>query len=179
VPTNLFAEVALRTTQTVSSVTAEFPSQTQIQFLGATNLDTTNTYQLYEVQFNQLGENELTINYGSSQSMVLEFFVTEPLETLIKKRAAFLVSHQIITNLWYSGLFCDLNMNDEQLITPDNQDTLTNTFQAYEIASDDAGESRPAFIATKESVFPVQSEVTALDYYISNFVWGGLQRSTN
>jgi Family of unknown function (DUF5695) len=28
-------------------------------------------------------------------------------------------------------------------------------------------------------VFPVQSEVSALDYYITNFVWGGLQRTTN
>jgi hypothetical protein len=111
--------------------------------------------------------------------MYLEFFVTEPLETLIKKRAAYLVSHQIITNTWYSGLFCDYNMNDGQLLTPDNHDTLGTSFQVYEIASDDAGESRPAYMATKEAVFPVQSEVSALDYYITNFVWGGLQRTTN
>jgi hypothetical protein len=65
------------------------------------------------------------------------------------------------------------------LITPDNHDTLGNSFQVYEIASDDAGESRPAYLAAKESVFPVQSEVIALDYYITNFVWGGLQRTTN
>lgn len=179
VPTNLFAEIALDTTQTVSSVTAEFPSQTQIQFLGTTNVSGTNTYQLYQVKFSQLGENELTITYGNSRTMYLEFFVTEPLETLIDKRAAYLVSHQIITNTWYSGLFCDYNMNDGQLITPDNHDTLSNSFQVYEIASDDAGESRPAFMATKEAVYPVQSEVSALDYYITNFVWGGLQRTTN
>ncbi len=179
VPTNLFAQFALQTTQAVSSVTAEFPSQTQIQFLGTTNVNSTNTYQLYQVQFSQLGENELTVTYGNSRTMYLEFFVTEPLETLINKRAAYLVSHQIITNKWYSGLFCDENMNDAQLITPDNPDTLANSFQLYEIASDDAGESRPAYMATKEAVFPLQPEVTALDYYISNFVWGGLQRTTN
>ena len=178
VPTNLFAKIALDTTQTVSSVTAEFPAQTQLQFLSATNVGT-NTYQLYQVQFSRLGENELTINYGNNQTMYLEFFVTEPIETLIKKRAAFLVSHQIITNLWYGGLFCDFNMNDEQLITPDNHDTLDDSFQVYEIASDDAGESRPAYLATKEALYPVQSEVSALDYYITNFVWGGLQRTTN
>ncbi len=178
VPTNLFAKIALDTTQTVSSVTAEFPAQTQLQFLSATNVGT-NTYQLYQVQFSRLGENKLTINYGNNQTMYLEFFVTEPIETLIKKRAAFLVSHQIITNLWYGGLFCDFNMNDEQLITPDNHDTLDDSFQVYEIASDDAGESRPAYLATKEALYPVQSEVSALDYYITNFVWGGLQRTTN
>jgi|GEM_PF-753751 len=178
VPTNLFAQIALRTTQAVSSVTSEFPAQTQLQYLGTTNVGA-SAYQLYQVQFARLGENKLAINYGNSRTMYLEFFVTEPLETLIKKRAAFLVSHQIITNTWYSGLFCDLNVNDGQLITPDHHDTLYNSFQVYEIASDDAGESRPAYLAGKESVFPVQSEVTALDYYITNFVWGGLQRTTN
>jgi hypothetical protein len=178
VPTNLFAQIALRTTQTVSSVTSEFPAQTQLQFLGTTNVSA-NTYQLYQVQFERLGENKLTITYGNNRTMYLEFFVTEPLETLVKKRAAYLVSHQIITNKWYSGLFCDYNMNDGKLITPDNHDTLSNSFQVYEIASDDAGESRPAYLAEKEAVFPVQSEVTALDYYITNFVWGGLQRTTN
>jgi hypothetical protein len=174
VPTNLFAKIALNTTQTINSVTAEFPSQTQIQSLG-----NNGNYQLYQVQFSRLGENELTVNFGNNQTMVLEFFVTEPLETLIKKRAAYLVNTQIITNGWYSGLFCDVNMNDGQLIRPDNHDTLGNSFQVYEIASDDAGESRPAYLAEKEAVFPVQSEVSALDYYITNFVWGGLQRTTN
>ena len=174
VPTNLFAQFALRTTQTVSSVTAEFPSQTQIQYLGVNESN-----QLYQVQFSKLGENKLTIQYGSSRTMYLEFIVTEPLETLIKKRAAFLVGTQIITNKWYSGLFCDLNMNDGVLVTPDNHDTLGSSFQVYEIASDDAGESRSAYLGVKESVFPVQSEVSALDYYITNFVWGGLQRTTN
>ena len=173
-PTNLFAQVALRTTQAIASVTAEYPGQTQIQYLGANDDN-----KIYQVQFSRLGENKLTVTYGNNRTMILEFFVTEPLETLIKKRAAFLVSHQIITNRWYSGLFCDLNMNDGVLVTPDNHDTLGNSFQVYEIASDDAGESRPAYLAVKESVFPVQSEVSALDYYITNFVWGGLQRTTN
>ena len=174
VPTNLFAEIALNTTQTIGSVSAEFPAQTRIQSLG-----NNGNYHLYQIQFDRLGENELTIQYGGGQTMYLEFFVTEPLETLIKKRAAYLIGTQIITNKWYSGLFCDVNMNDGALLTPDNQDTLGNSFQVYEIASDDAGESRPAYLGAKEAVYPVQSEVSALDYYITNFVWGGLQRSTN
>ncbi|HEU5397394.1 MAG TPA: DUF5695 domain-containing protein, partial [Verrucomicrobiae bacterium] len=174
VPTNLVAEIALATTQQIASVTAEFPSATAIQ-----SLPPNGDHQLYRVQFSQLGENELTVQFGAGQTMSLEFFVTEPLETLVKKRAAYLVKTQIITNAWYSGLFCDVNMNDGALLTPDNHDTLGNSFQVYEIASDDAGESRPAYLAEKEAVYPVQAEVSALDYYITNFVWGGLQRTTN
>jgi hypothetical protein len=179
-PTDLFAEMALNTTQQITSIAAEFPAATQLQSLG-----TNGPYQLYKVQFSQLGENMLTINYGDNQTMYLEFCVTEPIETLFQKRAAFLVSHQQwegITN-WYNGLFADWNENDQVQNSPNNYDTISG-FVIYEVASDDAGESRPAYLGEKESVYPVQSEVSALDLYITNFVWppgstGGLQRKTN
>jgi hypothetical protein len=69
-------------------------------------------------------------------------------------------------------------MNDQVLVTPDNNDTITG-FVVYEIASDDAGESRPAYMGEKLAAFPLQTEVSALDNYIQYFVWGGLQRATN
>ena len=94
VPTNLFAEFSLDTTQQINSITPEFPGATQLQSLGANGV-----YQLYKVQFSQLGENMLTINYGNNQTMYLEFFVTEPIETLFQKRAGFLVSHQQWTGI--------------------------------------------------------------------------------
>jgi hypothetical protein len=180
VPTNLFAEMALNTTQQITSITAEFPAATRLQSVGPNGL-----YQLYQVQFSQLGENMLTIHYGVNQTMYLEFFVTEPIETLFKKRASFLVSHQQwagVTN-WFNGLFADWNENDQFLNSPTNYDTISG-FVVYEVASDDAGESRPAYLGEKESVYPVQREVSALDLYITNFVWppgatGGLQRKTN
>ena len=37
VPTNLFARIALNTTQQITSVQAEFPASTQIQYVGTTN----------------------------------------------------------------------------------------------------------------------------------------------
>ncbi len=174
VPTNLLAEIALRTTQAVTAVEAEFPSQTQIQFLG-----NNGDYRLYGLRFSRLGENRVTIRYGNSRQMGLEFFVTEPVETLIAKRAAFLVGKQVQdSSKWYDGLYPEWNMSSQVLVTPDNYDLLVG-FVRYEVASDDAGLSRPAYMAAKNAVFPVQSEVTSLDYYIQNFVWGGLQRTTN
>ena len=179
-PTNLFAQIALNTTQQINSIAPEFPATTQLQALG-----TNGSYQLYQVQFSQLGENMLTINYGDNQTMYLEFFVTEPIETLFKKRAAFLVSHQQwegVTN-WFDGLFADWNENDQVQNSPLNYDTISG-FVIYEVASDDAGESRPAYMGEKESVYAMQSEVSALDLYITNFDWppgqtGGIQRKTN
>jgi hypothetical protein len=174
VPTNLFARIALRTTQTINGIDTEFPAQTSIQYFGVNGSN-----QLYQVQFSRLGENKLTIRHGNNRQTVLEFFVSEPVETLIKKRSAFLAGTQINDfSKWYNGLFAEWNMNDQVLVTPDNHDTITG-FVLYEIASDDAGESRPAFMGEKLAAFPLQSEVAALDNYIQYFVWGGLQRRTN
>jgi len=174
VPTNLLAEIALRSTQTVAAVEAEFPTETQIQFLG-----NNGEYRLYEVRFSRLGENRLMIRYGDSRQMCLEFFVTEPIETLIAKRAGFLVEKQVRdSSKWYDGLYPEWNMSSQVLVTPDDYDLLVG-FVRYEVASDDAGLSRPAYVAAKNAVFPVQSEVTSVDYYIQHFVWGGLQRTTN
>ena len=44
------------------------------------------------------------------------------------------------------------------------------------MSCDDPGLAKPAFLAAKNSRFPVQAEVEALDHYLGHFVWGGLQR---
>ncbi len=174
VPTNLFAEIALRTTQPVASVEAEYPETTRITALGRKD-DT----RLYRVQFSRLGENELTVHYGQGRYLYLEFFVTEPLATLFQKRAAFIADHQVHdTNKWYNGLFCEWNLEDHVQLTPDNHDRLRG-FRIYAITCDDAGLGHPAYLAAENAEYPVQSQVSALDYYIQHFVWGGLQRTTN
>ena len=52
--------------------------------------------RVYTVAFHDLGENMLTIRHDGGRRTDLEFFVTEPLETLIKKRASFIVNRQQI-----------------------------------------------------------------------------------
>ena len=174
VPDNLTARIALHTTQSVDSVEAEFPADTAIEFLGING-----DYTIYQVEFTHLGENLLTVNYGGGRQMVLEFFVTEPLETLIRKRAQFLVDHQINNAAkWYDGLYPEWNMKTQTLVTPDNYDEIPPVYQ-YEVAADDAGLARPAFLALKNVVLPDQAQVDSLDKYIQDFVWGGLQRTTD
>jgi hypothetical protein len=174
VPINLFAELALRTREKISSVEAEFPKQTKIESLG-TKGDT----HLFKVQFAKLGENELMVHYGKDRVMRLEFFSTEPLETLIKKRGAFLArSQHHDTNKWYNGLITDWNMDAQKLISPDDYAPIPRG-RVYAVTCDDPGLGKPAFLAAKNAEFPVQSEVEALDYYIEHFVWGGLQRTTD
>jgi hypothetical protein len=174
VPSDLFAEIAFRSKENINAVEAEFPNETKIESLGARG-----DYQLYKVRFSKLGENRLTVLFGKDRHTYLEFFATEPLETLIKKRAAFIArSQHRDPSKWYNGLISDWNMESKVLLGPDNYDRISG-FRIYEVSCDDPGLCKPAFLAAKSAEYPVQSEVEALDYYLKHFVWGGLQQTTD
>jgi hypothetical protein len=169
VPSDLSALISLRTRNRIESLVAEFPGQTEIEDLGTRGQD----HHLYKVTFARLGENLLTIHYGAKKYAVLEFFVTEPLETLVKKRSSFLVSHQQHRDpsRWYNGLFSDWDQRNKVLRSPDDTDGLN----AYIVACDDPGLCKAPFVASKNVVYPDQREIEAIDYYIHHYVWGGLQ----
>ena len=174
VPSDLFAEIALRSKSSIHVVEAEFPEGTMIEPLGRNG-----EYELFRVRFDRLGENRLKVLFGDNQYTYLEFFVTEPVETLIKKRAAFLTrSQHRDPSKWYNGLITDWNMDGKVLPSPDNYDRISG-FRIYAVTCDDPGLGKPAFLAAKNAEYPVQQEVEALDYYIDHFVWGGLQRTTD
>jgi hypothetical protein len=173
VPTDLFTCVALRSRDGIESVVAEHPEQTAIESLGERN-----GRVLYRVKFSRLGENMLTVNQAEGRATRLEFFASEPLETLIHKRAAFITKNQIRdTSKWYSGLLAEWAMDTHVQLSPDNYDRIKG-WRIYEVTCDDPGLSKPAYLSSKNAEFPIPAEVEALDYYIEHFVWGGLQRTT-
>ena len=45
-------------------------------------------------------------------------------------------------------------------------------------ANDDAGNARPALLASKNVFFPDQKEIESLELYISKYLWGGMQMTT-
>ncbi|MGN6552440.1 MAG: DUF5695 domain-containing protein [Verrucomicrobiota bacterium] len=174
VPSDLSVRCALRSAQTIQALEAEFPESTRIESLG-----TNGAFHLYQVRFSRLGENRLTVRYGRDRQMFLEFFCTEPLETLIQKRASFIARCQHRdSSKWYNGLISEWNMETQTLLGPDNYDRIKG-WRIYEVTCDDPGLSKPAFLAAKNAEFPVSGEVAALDYYLKHFVWGGLQRTTD
>ncbi|QNQ09748.1 DUF5695 domain-containing protein [Sphingomonas alpina] len=173
VPTDLSATIALRSNERIAGVDAEHPGATRIERLGRRAGRT-----LYRVHFARLGENRLTIRHGKGRTTHLEFFVTEPVETLIAKRAAFIVRRQHRdASKWYDGLFGEWNMASGTLLGPDNYDRIKG-WRIYEVTCDDPGLSKPAFLASKNAEFAVQAEIDALELYVDRFVWGGLQRTT-
>ncbi|MEA1672279.1 DUF5695 domain-containing protein [Nitrospirillum sp. BR 11163] len=172
-PTDLPGRIALRTLDTIEAIEAEHPDQTTITPLGQRN-----GRHIYKLRFRRLGENLVTIRHGNGRATHLEFFATEPVETLIAKRAAFIAAHQHRDpTKWYNGLLAEWNQETQTLLGPDNYDRIKG-WRIYEVSCDDPGLSKPAYLASKNAEHPVQAEVAALDDYVEHFVWGGLQRTT-
>ncbi|MDR2569307.1 MAG: DUF5695 domain-containing protein [Oscillospiraceae bacterium] len=131
---------------------------------------------IYRFRLTKLGENKLVFNYNKGKRrMTVTFFVTESIETLIKKRGAFIASKQHTDpSLWYNGLLAEWNNETGVLLGPDNYDKIGG-WRIYEVSCDDPGLSKPAFLSGKLAEYPVADEIKALDLYVERFVWGGLQ----
>jgi hypothetical protein len=175
VPIDLDARISLHTTASVETVTAEFPADTSIAARAPATPQADTT--VYGVTFRRLGENRLTITHDGGRKTYLEFFVTEPLETLIRKRAAFLVDRQQIKDpsKWWNGVYAIYDMKAGKVRTIDDPDIFVDRM-VYALTCDDPGLSKAPFLAEKNVSFPDKNEIASLEYYIENFVWGGLQR---
>lgn len=174
VPTGLDVLVSLGSRVAVRKLAAEHAGRTQVRSLGRRA-----GRQVFSLRFEHLGENQVTVEQEDGGITTLEFFVTEPVETMIAKRGAFIAAHRYRDpGKWYDGLLAEWNMKSQTLLGPDNYD-LIKGWRIYEVTCDDPGLSKPAFLAAKNAEHPVQAEIDALDDYVEHFVWGGLQRSTD
>lgn len=174
IPTDLTAQFSLHTKNKIDSIVPEFKGKTTLKFLG----EKKPGHFLYEVGFRKLGENMLTVYYGDGEKTYLEFFSTEPLETLIKKRSSFIVNstqHRDTTK-WYKGLFSAYDMKNGILRGPDNTDGYDG-FWGYVLASDDPGLCKAPYVAAKNVYFPDDKEIASVEFYLKEFVWNGLQRT--
>ena len=129
---------------------------------------------LYTLRFDRLGENTLWLVDGDWR-MNLDFFITEPLETLVRKRQAFIAAHRHTDpTKWYRGLLAEWNNETGALLGPDNYDKIGG-WRIYEVSCDDPGLSKPAFLAASLAERPSEDGIRAIDDYVEHFVWGGLQ----
>lgn len=170
VPSDLSVTCAFRSKEKINELVAEYPEQTSIQYIGPAP----QNYKLYKIRFKKPGENMVTINYGKSKKAYFNFFSTEPLDVLIKKRSAFITAHQQVrdTSKWYDGLYSIWDMSQQKLLTPDDKGPLPSFVVG---GSDDPSNCKPLYISEKNVVYPDKKEIAALEYYERKFVWGGLQ----
>ena len=174
IPSDLKALFSLHTKNKIDSVTAEFPLKTKVKYLG----EKQPGHFIWEAEFGKLGENLLTVHYNDGQKTYLEYFSTEPVETLIKKRSSFIVNSQQHrdTTKWYNGLFSVYDMKNGILRSPDDTDGFDGWW-GYVLACDDPALCKAPYLAAKNVYYPDDSEIEAIEYYLENFVWNGLQRT--
>lgn len=171
IPTDLPVQFSLRTRADIDEVIAEYPEDTQI-IPGEVK---PGGEHLYTAQFSRLGENILTIHHDGDKTTILEFFVTEPLETLVKKRARFLVENQQHKNRkWYNGLYSLWDMRTAELLGPENKKGLMDYMVG---GSDDPSNSKCVYLAEKNVAHPNKDEIRSLEYFMKHFVWGKHQRT--
>ncbi len=171
VPTDLPTMFSLRAKNRIREIVVEHPESTSVKLIAKKPGDT----YVYSVKFSKLGENMLKMRYGAGKYLPLDFFVTEPLETLYKKRARFLMTHEQWNDpkRWYNGLYSQWDMKHQALRSPDDLDGL----QSYAVACDDPALGKAPYLAAKNVFFPEHDEITSIENYIQHYVWGGLQQT--
>ncbi|MCC6805024.1 MAG: hypothetical protein IT319_19235 [Anaerolineae bacterium] len=172
VPTDLDVLLSIRTRQRIDALELEHADQTTLDYLGEPEPDR----HVYRLRFALLGENRVTLRCGDDLRHYLEFFVTEPVETVIRKRAAFIAANQQIrdSSKWYDGLFSLWDMQAQTLRSPDD----TGGLHPYMVGgSDDPTLCKATLIAVKNVSMPDAAEIEAVEYYLERFVWGKLQRT--
>lgn len=170
VPTDIPVTLAVRAQGGIVSVAGESGKNVKITSAGVKN-----GYNVYQFSFPGIGPYMITVTYAGGKRSVMQYQSIRPVKGLIASQASFLVNHQQAhTNRSYNGAFLQYDLAKKQLITWDNYPG--GGWEEWMAGgSDDLGLSPAEFLSLKNTIFPVQSEVTAVDLYIDSFLLGYLQ----
>ena len=125
---------------------------------------------IYEIAFRMSGLKRIEIQYGKDEWTALVFNSIPQLETLIKKRADFIVKNQQVNdkkNERY-GAFMMWDSEEKAMV-----------FKApapyFYGCSDELGFADPLFLSIKNTRYPNEKEIAALERYIDEFLFGKIQ----
>ncbi len=158
-PTDLNAKFDLHTTKAIVSVTAQYPTETTVSSLGVSGTD----HHLYQLKLGHLGQNDVTVVYGNQEKTVLQFYAMEPAGAALQRHATFIVAKTQWTDTAQDqyGLFDDWMMTKR---------ARRGDFSGGGGWGDDWGWTHGQFLAEKNALTPVASEVSALDLSL-DAVW--------
>lgn len=163
--TDMTAKVDLHTSKTIKSVTAQYPSETSIKYLNTVGKD----HKIYELKLNHLGANNITVEYGNGEKTVLQFYAIEPIGNALQRHATFMVEK---TQWNAPGKIYDKVFDDWMMDTKSKR----GVFDGYWGWGDDWGYTHGQFLAEKNVLVPVPSEVTAVDQYLETAIWNQLMK---
>ncbi|MFE6079117.1 DUF5695 domain-containing protein [Paenibacillus sp. NPDC057886] len=161
VPTNQKAKVDLRTSKTI----------TKVQNANGTVIplkeNKAGDHKIYELQFSQLGPNNVTVEYDGGKKTVLQFYAIDPIDKALQDHSTFMVDK---TQWNLPGDIRDKVFDDWMM----NTKSKRNVFNGYWGWGDDWGLTHGQFLAEKNTLTPVAREIRAVDDYLETAIWTNL-----
>jgi hypothetical protein len=140
---------------------------------------------VYNIKFNKLGRNDITVTYDGGKKTVLQFWVTEDLQDAIQRRASFLVDELWLSderrasimaaNASTSQLYRFVDKHPYSFLEMNNVTGVAGLHSGNSFYCSNSDYEQyydgPDFLAAKNIYYPVQREVDALDKYLIDHVW--------
>ncbi|MEM2341243.1 MAG: DUF5695 domain-containing protein [Candidatus Bathyarchaeia archaeon] len=175
VPQNLETYVALKCKKPISQVTSD-------KWTEITEIKSGYGERILKLRFKKRGQRVLRVIYGD-EWLNIPFYSIEDLETLIDRRAAFIMAFQRITDPNDIRRYAFLMWDSENKRILDTAPPLVDFGPGWPRppkswmngCSDEIGFAEPLFLAEKNVYHPNNDEIRALDDYIWNFLYGKLQ----
>ncbi|MCL6605569.1 MAG: Ig-like domain-containing protein [Paenibacillus sp.] len=161
IPSNQKAKFDLRTKAEIHSV--KLDDGTEIPLLE----EKAGDHHIYEFSLTKLGPQHVTVEYGSGLKTVLQFYGIDSIDKALEVHSTFMVEN---TQWNLPGDLRDKVFDDWMM----NTKTKRNNFSGYWGWGDDWGLTHGQFLAEKNALTPVESEVSALDDYLETAIWNNL-----
>jgi len=166
--------VDLHTSKTIGAIEFQNPATSTSRYVATVPSD----HKVYEFTFAKLGENIVTVNYGDGEKIALQFWVIERPGDAVQRHATFMVQKTQIDN---PGVFNDKIFDDWMMDSKSRRNAFTGYqgFTYWMGWGDDWGYTHAQFLAEKNVMMPVASEIKALDDYLEVAVWGSIMKNNH
>ena len=166
--------VDLRTSKTLGAIEFQHPATSTSRFVG----EQAGDHKVHQFTFGKLGENIVTVNYGTGEKIALQFWVIEKPGDAVQRHATFMVEK---TQIQSPGAFNDKIFDDWMMDTKSRRNAFTGHagFTYWMGWGDDWGYTHAQFLAEKNAMMPVASEIKALDDYLEVAVWGSIMKNNH
>lgn len=165
--------VDLHTSKAIGAIEFQHPATSSSRYVSTVATD----HKVYEFKFTKLGENIATVNYGDGQ-IALQFWVIEKPGDAVQRHATFMVEK---TQIHSPGAFNDKIFDDWLMDAKSRRNAFTGHqgFTYWMGWGDDWGYTHAQFLAEKNAMMPVASEIKALDDYLEVAIWGSIMKDNH
>lgn len=132
-------------------------------------------YHIYDIKFEDLGQNNVIVNYGEGKQTVLQFYMMDDVADALETHSDFMVEKTQIHTPGKTGdkVFDDWMM-DTKTVRAETDPTYWE--KDYWGWGDDWGLTHGTYLAEKNVYQPVAKEIEAVDQYLDVAVWNDLMR---